>query len=113
MNRRFIIGAALAAALLIPRYVRGHEGHAHKVMGSVVMRHDNRLQVKSTDGKSADITLNAKTKILRGKTTVTLDAIKPGERIVVTALETKGTDGKKSLVATEIRLGAAGATQAK
>jgi len=35
------------------------------------------------------------------------------DRIVVTALETKGTDGKKSLVATEIRLGAAGATQVK
>jgi hypothetical protein len=100
-----IIGAALAAALLIPRYVRAHEGHPHKVMGSVVMRHENHLQVKSTDGKSSEITLNEKTKILRGTMRVKLDDIKPGERIVVTALETKGKDGKKTLVATEVKLG--------
>lgn len=105
MNRGFIIAAVLAAALLAPRYVRGHEGHAHKVMGTVVMRHENHLQVKSTDGKSADITLNEKTKVLRGKTTLKLDDIKPGERIVVTAIETKSKNGKPTMVATEVKLG--------
>jgi hypothetical protein len=107
MNRRFIAGAALAAALIVPRYVRGHEGHVYKVMGTVATRHENHLQVKSTEGKSADITVNDKTKILRGNTRVKLGDISPGERIVVMATEIKGKDGKKTVLATEIKLGTA------
>ena len=113
MSRRFIIGAALVAALAIPAYVRAHEGHPHKVMGTVTTLHENHLEVKATDGKSSTITLNAKTKILRGKTTVKVDDIKPGERVVVTAIETKGKDGKTTKIATEVRLGAVTTTAAK
>lgn len=113
MSRRFAIGAALVAALAVPAYVRGHEGHAHKVMGTVAVRHENHLEVKASDGKTSTVTLNEKTKILRGKTRVTVDEIKPGERIVVTATEMKGKDGKTSMVASEVRLGAADATASK
>ena len=104
MNRRWIAGAALAAALLVPRFARAHEGHGHKVMGTVAARHERHLQVKGTDGKPADIMLNDKTKILRGRTIVAVDDIKPGERIVVTAVQTKDTDGKLTMVATEVKL---------
>jgi len=113
MNRRLLIGAALAAALAIPAYVRAHEGHAHKVMGTVSVLHENHLEVKATDGKTATITLNEKTKVLRGKTAVKVDDIKSGERIVVTAMQTKDKDGKPVMVATEVRLGAAGAVPPK
>lgn len=113
MTRRFISGAALAAALSIPGYALAHEGHVHKVMGTVEMRHENHLEVKATDGKTSTITLNEKTRILRGKAAVKIDEIKPGERIVVTATETKDKDGKTILVATEIRLGAASPTASK
>lgn len=105
MSKRSVVGAALVAALAIPAYVRAHEGHAHKVMGTVATLHENHLEVKATDGKSSTITLNEKTKILRGKAKITLDNIKPGERVVVTATETKGKDGKATMVATEVRLG--------
>ena len=108
MNKRFVIGAALVAALAIPAYARAHEGHAHKVMGTVAMRHENHLEVKATDGKTSTITLNAKTRIVRGKARVEVDDIKPGERVVVSAMETKGKDGKTTMVATEVRLGTAG-----
>jgi hypothetical protein len=104
MSRRFVIGAALVAALAIPAYARAHEGHAHKVMGTVATLHENHLEVKATDGKSSTITLNDKTKILRGKTKVKAEDIKPGERVVVTATETKGKDGKTSMIASEVRL---------
>jgi len=57
--------------------------------------------------------LNEKTKILRGKATVKVEELKPGERVVVTATETKGKDGKATLVATEVRLGAADTTASK
>jgi hypothetical protein len=104
MSRRFVVGATLALALAIPAYVRAHEGHAHKVMGTVATLHENRLEVKATDGKSSTITLNATTKILRGKTKAKADDIKPGERVVVTATESKGKDGKTAMIATEVRL---------
>jgi hypothetical protein len=106
MSRRFILGAALVVALPIPGYALAHERHTHKVMGTVTTLHENHLDVKATDGKRRTITLNQKTKIVRGKAKVKLDDIKIGERVVVTAMETKGKDGKTTMVATEVRLGA-------
>ena len=113
MSRRFVLAIAFAVALALPGAVLAHEGHAHKVMGTVEMRHENHLEVKATDGKTSTITLNEKTKILRGKTRVAIDELKPGERVVVTAMQTKGKDGKVTMVATEVRLGAASASAQK
>jgi hypothetical protein len=113
MTRRFMLGLAIVAALAIPGYALAHEGHAHKVMGTVTALHENHLEVKATDGKTSMITLNEKTKILREKTKVGVAEIKPGERVVVTAIQTKGRDGKVTMIATEVRLGAANATAAK
>lgn len=107
MARPFILGAALVVALAIPGYTLAHEGHVHKVMGTVTALHENHLEVKATDGKTSTVTLNDKTKILRGKAKGKVDDIKPGERVVVTATETKGKDGKATMIATEVRLGAA------
>ena len=102
MSKAFAMALSLAVAL--PLASSAHEGHIHKVMGTVAARDDQRLEVKATDGKTASITLNDATKILRGKARVKADDIKPGERVVVAAKETKGKDGKSSLIATEIRL---------
>jgi hypothetical protein len=113
MNKRLILAMALGAVLAIPVYVRAHEGHGHKVMGTVATRHENHLEVRATDGKASMITLSEKTKILRGKDKVTRDDIKPGERVVVTATETKDKDGKATMIATEVRLGAANAPAVK
>lgn len=113
MTRRLILGVALVAALAIPGSALAHEGHAHKVMGTVSTLHENHLEVTTTDGKTSTITLNEKTKILRGKAKVKIDDIKPGERVVVTATETKGKDGKATMIATEVRLGAASTTASK
>jgi hypothetical protein len=104
VNKGIIAAAFLAVALLVPRYVRAHEGHVHKVMGTVATRHQNHLEVKATDGKTSTITLNEKTKILRGTTKVKIDDIRDGERIVVSATETKGKDGKTTPVATQVTL---------
>ena len=113
MTRLFVLGAALLAALAIPGYAIAHEGHVHKVMGTVTALHENHLEVKATDGKTSTITLNEKTRILRGKAKVKVEDVKPGERVAVTATETKSQDGKAILVATEIRLGSANATASK
>lgn len=94
-----LLGAPLATSF-------AHEGHEHKIMGTVSMRHEFHLEVKATDGKTTVLTLTDKTKVKRGDATAALDSIKQGERVVVTAVETKGKDGKTALVATEVRLAA-------
>ncbi len=80
-----------------------HEGHAHKVMGTVTMAAADHLMIKTTDGKNATITVNAKAKVLRGKTAIKLTDIEPGTRVVVTM-----NSEKAPLVATEVQVGPAG-----
>jgi len=104
MSRHAIMALALVAALVAAPYAIAHEGHAHKMMGTVATVNDHRLEVKAADGKTATVTLNETTKILRGKTPATLQDIKAGERVVVTAMEKKGPDGKAEMIACEVRL---------
>jgi hypothetical protein len=108
MSNRIAMAAALVAALVVPGALLAHEGHAHKVLGTVASRHENHLEVQATDGKRTTITLDDKTRILRGKTKVGAEDIKTGERVVVTAIQTKGKDGKTTMVASEVRLAAPG-----
>jgi hypothetical protein len=96
-----VLGLALAPLAF------AHEGHVHKVMGTVAVLHENHLEVKATDGKTATVTLNDKTKVLRGKAQTTVADIRVGERVVVTAAQTKGKDGKTSLIAKQINLSTA------
>ena len=104
MSKRVILSAALAAILIAPAYSRAHEGHAHKVMGTITARNDNHLEVRTKDGKTVTITLNEKTSIVRGKQKTDLDALKEGERVVVDV-----GSGKAPLTAREVKLGAAAA----
>jgi hypothetical protein len=51
--------------------------------------------------------------VLRGKAKVTAEDIKPGERVVVTAMEQKGADGKSMMLASEVKLAEAGLPPSK
>jgi hypothetical protein len=82
-----------------------HEGHDHKVMGTVALVQERRVDVKGSDAKTSIVMLDAKTKIVRGKAIVTAADIKTGDRIVVTATETKDKDGKTIFLAKEVLLG--------
>lgn len=104
-----ILLAVLLSAVAAPSAL-AHEGHEHKVMGKVAVIHENHLEVKPADGKTSTFMLNAKTKILKGQTPMKPEDIKAGDRVVVTATETKDEEGKATLIATEVRLGAAPAT---
>ena len=66
MTRRMVIVTALTLVLGVAA-AWAHEGHTHKVMGTVSMVHENHLMVQTKDGKTVTITLNEKTSILRGK----------------------------------------------
>ena len=95
----------LLCALALGRIALGHDG-PHKVMGTVAALHEHRLEVKATDGKRVSINVDEKTKVIHGTMAMKVADIKVGERVVVTAMEKKGTDGKATLTASEIRLGA-------
>ena len=93
----------LLTAFLLAPLVSAHEGHDHKIMGTVSAVRDHQLDVKATDGKTSTITVNDKTKILHGTMAMQAADLKAGDRVVVTA--TGG--GKDPFVAKEIRIGAA------
>ena len=97
-----LVLAVLIAYSLAP-FVSAHEGHDHKIMGTIAAIHDSSVEVKATDGKMSTVTLNDKTKIRRGTAAIQLADLKAGDRVVVTA--TGG--GKAPFVAKEIRLGVA------
>ena len=100
MNRTLIAGFVVMAALAFTGIARGHEGHAHKVMGTVTARIDNRVELKTPDGKTVAVVLNEKTTFARGKQKVTPDVVKVGERIVVEVA------GEKDMTAKAVTLAA-------
>ena len=84
----------VVGVLALSSVVAAHPGHAHKVMGVVSTIHENHLVVKDAKDKETTFTLDAKTKITRGRTALRSSEIKVGDRVVVTYDETKDKDGK-------------------
>lgn len=101
LTRNAVIAAALVLSILIPATARAHDGHVHKVMGTVTSISGTNLMVKTTDGKTMMVMLDAKTAITQGKAKVTLTAVKVGDRLVA-----EGPEDKGMLMATTIQLGA-------
>jgi hypothetical protein len=108
MLKNSVVALALAGALVIPIAVRAHEGHTHKVMGTVSSIDGKNVVVKTTDGKTVTVVLGAKTKITQGKRTVDATALKVGNRLVA-----EGTEDKEMFLATTVRLGEVPAPTAK
>jgi hypothetical protein len=98
---RTIVTVLAAAFALTAAPLSAHEGHAHKVMGTVTMVHDNHVEVTDAKGKKTALTVDAKTKIWRGKSPLRIADVKVGERVSVTYEEIKSkvkTEKSKMLV---------------
>ena len=108
MNRTWIAAVALLVTFAVPAVSLAHEGHPHKVMGTVSSVDGQNFMVKTTDGKTVMVMMDAKTKITRGKAKVDATALKVGERIVA-----EGEEEKEMIMATSVQLPAAPATTAK
>lgn len=104
MTRRFSVVMAAVAVLTLGDWVRlvAHEGHTHKVMGTVTMARADHVMLKDKASKEVTIKVTKATKV-KAKPAIKVEEIKPGTRIVVTAVEQKD----KSLTATLIEVGAA------
>jgi hypothetical protein len=106
--RKSIVVAALAGALLVPIAVRAHGGHTHKVMGTVASVQGTHVEVKTTDGKTVMVMLDAKTAITRGKDKLDAAALKVGERVSIDYMQEKDMN-----MARTVKLGTAPAAAKK
>ena len=103
MKRFFATVLALAVlALGSGARLLAHEGHEHKVMGTVTMAAADHVMLKDKDGKDVMVKVTKDTKV-KAKPAVKVQNIKVGSRIVVTAVEEKD----KSMTAKVIEVGAA------
>ncbi len=105
VKRFFAIVLALAMlALGSGARLIAHEGHEHKVMGTVTMAAADHVMLKDKDGKDVMVKVTKDTKV-KAKPAVKVQDIKVGSRIVVTAVEEKD----KSMTAKSIEVGAVAA----
>jgi len=95
MNMKLVAAVVITLALVAP--VRAHEGHTHKVLGTVASVQANQIEVKGTDGKVLSIVLDAKTAITRGKDKLDAAALKVGERVSVDYTQAKNANTAKTI----------------
>ena len=87
-------------------HVLAHEGHDHKVMGTVTMAAADHVMLKDTTNKDVTVNITAATKVTRDKKPARVQDIRNGARVVITAV-TRTDNGVEKLDATLIELGPA------
>jgi hypothetical protein len=99
----FVLAVAVAATSFLTTAVQAHEGHAHKMAGTVTAVHAdmNHVELEMTDGRVSGFYVTPTTKYLKGAKAATLSDLTAGTRVVVTAT----TEGDK-MVASEVKVGA-------
>ena len=101
MNKNWVVVIALACALIVPAVARAHENDK-TVMGTVSSITGSSLMVKTADGKSVMVMMDAKTKITKGTTKLQAIALKVGDRVVAA-----GPEEKEMIMAETVKVGAA------
>ena len=98
MMRNRIAVWLLAGAVLALGSARllAHEGHDHKVMGTVTTATADRVIVKDRDGKAVTIQVTRDTKV-RSKPALKVEELKAGTRVVVTAVMEKDVMKAKTI----------------
>ena len=107
MSRKWFLGAALIAVLALPALAWAHDGHDHTVMGTVSSTDGKNLMVKTADGKTIMVMMDAKTKVTQGKTKLELSAVKVGDRVVAA-----GPEEQSMIMAETVKVGAAAPAKA-
>jgi len=109
MTRRLMLAVA-AMALALPLQGLAHEGHDHKVLGTVTMAAPDHVMVKDTKDKDVTVYLTKDTKVLRDKKPAKVEDIRNGLRVVITARTVKENNVEK-LMAKQVEIGTAPATK--
>jgi hypothetical protein len=101
MRPRWLITTILAMVFAVPMAVRAHDGHVHRIMGTVTARDAKHVEVKTPSGDVLSIAITDKTTALRNKRKVDLKEVQIGRRVVVDI-----GNGEDPLKAGEIHVGA-------
>lgn len=106
MIKRLTIAVVALAVLALgsTAQVLAHEGHPHKVMGTITMAAADHVMLKDKDDKDVTIRVTKDTKV-KAKPAMKVEELKAGTRVVVTAVMEKD----KTLTAKTIEVGAASA----
>jgi hypothetical protein len=107
MTRRFA-ALVFALALCVPVFLLAHEGHDHKVLGTVVSVDAKQVVVKTAEGPEKTIMVSAATTFHKGKVKGVAADLKAGTRVVVNV-----GAGKEPLAAKDIEYAAPAATKTK
>ena len=108
MNRRRVVFFGVVLLALMARAAWAHEGHTHTVMGTVMGRDAQAVQVKTPGGETLSIAITDKTTVVRGKQKAAIADVQKGSRVVVDI-----GNGEDPLIANQIRLGAVSVTAKK
>ena len=100
MRTRWAI-APLSIAVVLPVLAAAHDGHLHKIMGTVTAPDAKHVEFKTPSGENLSIAITPKTTATRNKRKVAVSEVQVGRRVVV-AIE----NGADSLQAGEIQVGA-------
>ena len=109
MTRRLML-AVIATVAVFPLQALAHEGHDHKVLGTVTMAAADHVMLKDKDNKDVTVYLNRQTKVLKDKKPMKVEDIKTGLRVVIAATTVK-ENGVEKMVAKQVELGAAQSTR--
>jgi hypothetical protein len=96
--------AALAVIGIAP--LGAHEGHDHKVLGTVTMAAPDHVMVKDTDNKDVTVYMTRDTRVVRDKKAMKVEDIRTGLRVVITATTVKVKNVER-MVAKQVELGPA------
>ena len=104
MIRRVTIALAALFTLTLATSspLRAHEGHEHKILGTITMAAADHVMLKDVDGKDVTVKVTKDTKV-NSKPAMKVEEIKVGTRVVLTATQEKD----KSFTAKSIEVGAA------
>jgi hypothetical protein len=95
--------AVVLSFIILPAFagpLSAHAGHEHQALGTVVAVDASHLEVKTKDGKTVSIQLNAETRYRKAEAAATLADVKVSQRVVVTYIEKD-----EKYLAKEVRLG--------
>ena len=93
-----ITAVLIAASFAVAGSALAHEGHDHKVMGTVAAVSAQQIEVETADGKKVAAALTAQTKYTRDKAAVSQGDVKVGERVVIVVVEEKGVQRAKQVL---------------
>jgi hypothetical protein len=98
--RKVAVALSLIALASFAGTVSAHPGHQHKALGTVGAVDASHVEVKTKDGKTVSVLLNAETKYLKGRAVAAATDVKVGQRVAVTYVEKD-----EKYVGTEVLLG--------